>query len=159
MRRVVVEVAVWWLVTLGLWCAFVSTLSSTEILSGAAAGLVAALSVAQLRVIDWPVFRPTPRWVSWLPAFIASAVGDTIGVFLALWRWVVRGERDGAEFRTIPLGPPGDDRRSRAHRALAAITLSATPGAYVVQTYPEHGEARVHVFGTLGADLAKKVGR
>lgn len=158
-RAVVLEALVWWAVMLGLWCAFVGTISSSEIVAGTAAGLVCGLTVVQLRVIDWPAFRPALRWLAWFPTLLVSAVADTVGVFVGLWRWVVLRDRDIARFRTIPFGPPGSDARARAHRAFATVTLSATPGAYVVQTYAEHGEARVHEFGVRGPDLEEEVGR
>jgi multisubunit Na+/H+ antiporter MnhE subunit len=158
-RAVVVEALVWWAFTLGLWCAFVSTISASELLAGTAAGLIAAFTIVQLRVIDWPAFRPALRWLAWAPALVATALTDTFGVFADLWRWVARGDHDVAGFRTVAFGPEGGGSRAEAHRALATIVVSATPGAYVVRTYPELGEARVHVFGARGRDLVSMVGR
>jgi multisubunit Na+/H+ antiporter MnhE subunit len=157
-RLVVLEAACWWVFTLGLWCAFIGNISSTELLAGTAAGLICGLTVVQLRVVDWPTFRPALRWLGWVPLVLLSAVAETGILTLGLWRWVVAGRRDLAEFRTIPLGPAGIGSAARARHALATVAISATPGSIVLQTYPELGEARVHVFGSGGPDLISLIG-
>lgn len=159
LRLVLGEFTAWWLFTLGLWCAFIGNISSSELVAGAAAGLISALTAVQLRITDWPTFRPRLRWIAWLPLVIATAVVETGVLAHELWRWTVRRQRDRGEFRSVAFRPAGRDARTRAQHALATVAVSATPGSIVVETYPDLGEARVHVFGsTERPDLLGKVG-
>jgi len=158
-RALVAEVVAWWTFFVGLWCALVGNLSSVELGCGAAAGLIAAAGIGQLRWLRWPASLPKWRWVSWLPVVVAAAVADTVRLAVVLVRWVVRHRRDLGGFTTVPLGPPGRTRGAHRHRAYAVLTLSATPGSFVVATYPEHGQARIHTLGDGRPSLADKVGR
>jgi hypothetical protein len=157
-RLLIAEAVAWWLFTLGLWCAFIGNISSSELVAGAAAGLISALTAVQLRILDWPSFRPAMRWVGWIPLLLATAIVETGLLARELWRWTVRRQRAGGEFRTVAFGPPGKDARVRAKHALATVAVSATPGSIVFQTYPELGEARVHAFGSGGPDLLGRIG-
>jgi multisubunit Na+/H+ antiporter MnhE subunit len=157
MRRAhIAEIAAWWAFLLGLWCTFIGNITSVELACGAAAGLIAAMALGQLRWMHWPASRPRARWLGWLPTIVAAAVVDTARLVPALLRSIGR-RGDRGTFRIIRLAPAGTDRWSEAQHSYATGALSATPGSYVVETYPEAGEARVHTLVDGRPDLVEKV--
>lgn len=147
-RRVAALVVVWWAVATGLWCVFVSSVTSGEVLAGVAAGLIAAGGAGHMRAMGWPRYRPRASWLRWLARLPVEAVRDTGTLVRVLFRQV-RGRPVPTSFRTVPLAEPGAGPAARAHRALGALALTSTPGAYVVATYDD-GSARVHVVGDRG---------
>ncbi|HET6818208.1 MAG TPA: Na+/H+ antiporter subunit E [Mycobacteriales bacterium] len=154
MRRVLPGLLAWWVVLFGLWCTFVGNLTSVELGCGVAAALIATLGLAHLRWLDWPVARPRVRWLLWLPVVLASTVADTARLLRALGP---TARRSPGRFRTVDLGPPADTADGYSHRAYAAVALSAAPGSYVIDVYPEHGQARVHTLVDGAPDLARAV--
>jgi multisubunit Na+/H+ antiporter MnhE subunit len=47
----------------------------------------------------------------------------------------------------VRIGPPGNSPKALGRRAMAAVLMSATPGAYVVDIDPDAGTALVHAVG------------
>src|SRR4051794_41839692 len=103
MRRAhIAEIAAWWAFLLGLWCTFIGNITSVELACGAAAGLIAAMALGQLRWMDWPASRPRARWLGWVPTILAAAVGDTARLVPALPRPLRRPGDRGSFGTTRP---------------------------------------------------------
>ena len=145
MRRLVTTVVVWWAVATGLWCVFIGTITTSEVLAGVAAGAIAAGGAGHLRVIGWPTFRIRPRWVRWLPGLVAMTMRDTARLARLLIRAVPRRGRVQGRFETDRFGPTGSGADALGYRAVATLALTSTPGSYIVDTDERRGRATVHV--------------
>jgi hypothetical protein len=114
------------------------------------------MAIGQLRRIGWPAYAPRLRWVRWLPVVVVAAVTETVRLVPVLLGYAVR-RRPSGRFRVVRLGPDGEP--GQRHRAYAIVAMSATPGSYAVETYPEHGEARVHTLVEGRPDVVAAVNR
>lgn len=143
--RLAAELVVWCAVTTGIWFVSLSAYSGQDLVvalgCGAACAVVAVLARRAARLDA----RPPAALLRWLLLLPWSVALDTARVLALPWR---RGARVSAgEFRRMPLGPPGDTPRAVGRRAMAAVLMSSTPGAYVVDIDPEDGTALVHAVG------------
>jgi multisubunit Na+/H+ antiporter MnhE subunit len=140
-----VELVVWCCVTTGVWLTSVAVYSNQDLGvalgCGAACAVVAVLSRRAARLAA----RPPAAMLRWLGALPWSIVLDTGRVLVLPWR--PRARASAGEFRRVRLGPPGNAPRAVGRRAMAAVIMSATPGAYVVDVDPGAGTALVHAVG------------
>ena len=147
MRGRLLETVAWWPLLVGVWVLTLSSVSVSELAFAAAAALpCAALATAARRAIrgSW---RADLGWLRWLPALVGALAADTARV-LALGLRHARSRQLPAGLSTVELGSSPAGRRS-GHAALAALTLSATPGSIVVDddASDRQPELTVHVVG------------
>jgi multisubunit Na+/H+ antiporter MnhE subunit len=140
-----VELLVWCCVTTGIWMASLSAYSGQDLVVALACGfLCAGVAVLARRAVRLTA-RPPVAMLRWLAALPWSIALDTGRVLVLPWR--PRARASAGEFRRIHIGPPGDTPGAVGRRAMAAVLLSATPGAYVVDLDPGAGTALVHAVG------------
>jgi multisubunit Na+/H+ antiporter MnhE subunit len=142
---VAVELVVWCLVTTGVWMVSLSAYSGQDLVVALACGAACAVVAVLARRAARLDARPPAAMLRWLLALPWSIVLDTGRVLVLPWRPRIR--TSAGEFRRVPIGPPGNTPRAVGRRAIAAVIMSATPGAYVVDVDPGEGTALVHAVG------------
>ena len=122
----------WWMLLLAFWIAVDDSLAVDEVLAGAGATAIAAL-VAELAVYQASVrFRMRPRWLVpalRLPGQVAS---DTVTVYVALWRRMIRGEQPDSGFVTEPARSGDDTAEGMTRRVLLTGARSLAPNEFVL---------------------------
>src|SRR5208283_6168173 len=115
---------------LGLWVAVDDSIGLAEL--GAGAGAAALGALAAEVAADQPAtrFRMRPGWL--LPAFRlpGQVLGDTVIVFRALWRLVVRGEQPPSGFRELPATFGDDSDEGVTRRVLLVGASSLAPNTF-----------------------------
>ena len=98
----------WWVVLMSFWVALDDSLATDELLAGAGAAAIAAL-VAELAWYQAAMrFRMRPGWLAPALRLPGQVARDTVTVYAALWRRLVRGEQPDSSFVTEPVRY-GDD--------------------------------------------------
>lgn len=148
--RDLIEPAVWWVVLLATYLAIVSTISVTEILVGvpaaAAGAAVAVVTRRALLAADNPErYLPRPAWLRWLLPLPVQILTDSLRLL-----------RPHGEFDELRL--PDDDRRA-ALRGFAALTVSASPGAYVAEVLPDRGDLVLHRISRRRSAVEREISR
>jgi multisubunit Na+/H+ antiporter MnhE subunit len=143
--RVAVEVLVWWCVSVGVWLVSLSAYSGQDLAVAVACGLATAVMAVLTRRAVRADARPPAAVLRWLAVLPASILLDAVRVLALPWR--PRARSAAGTFRRLPLGAPGDSPAAVGRRATAAVLLSSTPGAFVVDVDPGSGAALVHAVG------------
>jgi multisubunit Na+/H+ antiporter MnhE subunit len=134
----------WWIVLMSLWVAVDDSFASDELLAGAGAAAIAAL-VAETACHQAALrLRLRPSWL--LPALRlpAQVVTDTVTVYRALWRKLVRGENPPAGFAEEPVEPGEDGPAGTARRTLLIGGRSLAPNTFALGIDAERGIMVVH---------------
>lgn len=154
-----VEVVAWWALMVGVWVITLSSAPPMELYISAAAALPCALLMPTVRRTVQAAWRPDWRWLRWLVVLPFSILADTARVFAAVFvHAVMRRPLDG-ELTEIRLRPHEDPARSTAHVALAMVTVSATPGSFVMDSRPERNALVLHQIVDGPPDLQQVVRR
>jgi multisubunit Na+/H+ antiporter MnhE subunit len=140
-----VELLVWCCLTTGIWMASLSAFSGQDLVVALGCGCLCAVAAVLARRAARLDARPPVAMLRWLAALPWSIASDTARVLVLPWR--PRARASAGEFRRMRIGPPGEAPRAVGRRAMAAVFLSATPGAYVVDVDPDSGTALVHAVG------------
>lgn len=139
----VTEVVVWWAVLVAVWMFTLSSVSIQETVVSVIAGLPCALTATAARTAYGREWRPRLRWFRALVLLPGAIIQDTARV---LTRPSSLGTR-----RAVPVSS------DEAHRALATVAVSATPGTVVLDDSPEHAELLVHALVPGGSRLERSV--
>jgi multisubunit Na+/H+ antiporter MnhE subunit len=141
----VLELLVWWVATTGVWIVSLSAYASQDLIAALACGLPCAILAVLARRAVRLAARPPGELLRWLAALPWSIAVDTARVLALPWRPKARST--AGEFRRMPIGPPGTSAAAVGRRSAAALLMSSTPGAYVVDVDPDTGTALVHAVG------------
>jgi multisubunit Na+/H+ antiporter MnhE subunit len=157
-----VEVAVWWLVTVLFWLATLSAVSRAELLVAVLAGLPCAVAATAARAAGGWRWRVKPHWLAWFGPLVPAAVADTLRVFGRAVREARAGRRAprrGAEreLRRIPLPSGEDPAQTDGRRAVAAGFVSATPGTVVLDSPPDERVLLVHALDSRPSPVERVV--
>lgn len=152
------EVASWWAACIGLWLLTLSSISLSEVVVAAAAGLPCAIvAVAARRAVDgsWP---PHAGWTRWLVVLPVAVVADTARV-LGIAAGVLVGRRIlGGDVREEPLLRDRTAALRPTREAAATLLVTATPGTLVLDADAEHGRMVVHSLGAGRPSMDSVVG-
>jgi multisubunit Na+/H+ antiporter MnhE subunit len=142
-RRAVV---IWWVVLVACYLVLISSVTGSELITGALAAALASAAVAVAGREFRPV-RPPWRVVGAVPRLVIDVAASTGVLVAALPR---RGDHLGRTER-VPLTTTGDRRTWRTY---AVLLVSAAPGSYVSDVHVgERGEPdrlTVHRLGPAG---------
>jgi multisubunit Na+/H+ antiporter MnhE subunit len=138
----------WWALMMSFWVAIDDSLRSDELIAGAIATALAAAAaagvghLAQVRA----GFK-----AGWLPAVMGGVLGlpgrvaqETLAVFAALARTLVRGEPPRGGFREIGVRYGDDSPAGVTRRILLTGGQSLAPNAFVVDFDAERDVMLVH---------------
>lgn len=154
-RRALEGVA-WWGACLGVWLVSLSAVSGQDLVVALAASFPCGLLAVAAREAagnSWSLRRlgPARRSLGRLGVLAALPVALVTDTVQALGSVPARHQ---GRFRRVPVGDGrGEDPSNRARRAAATVTVSVTPGSYVVDIDHETGEALVHVLSEHGPDV------
>ncbi len=122
---------VWWAILMAFWVIIDYSINRDELLAGAVAAALAAL-LAELACYQAGVrFRIRARWL--IPALVlpGQVVRDTVIVFRALARLLLRGEQPDSGFREIPTRFGDDSPAAVTRRVLLVGGRSVAPNTFV----------------------------
>ena len=138
----------WWALMMSFWVAIDDSLRADELIVGAAAAALAAAAeagVARLAQVRYG-FK-----AAWLPAAMGGILGlpgrvvrETLTVFAALAKALVRREQPSGGFREIPVRYGDDTPAGVTRRILLTGAQSVAPNAFVVDFDPERDVMLVH---------------
>lgn len=153
------EIVAWWALCFLVWMATLSAFDNQDLIAAGVAGLPCAVGAVAARRASGTAWRPRLRWLRWLVALPAAVVADSVRLVPFAARTLVHhgGLRTQAPFRHLRLdlsagaspdassrGDAGQRHREAAHRALAMLVLSATPGTLVIDEDRRRGVLTVH---------------
>lgn len=146
-----VELAGWWAGLWGVWTLTLSAVTLQESVVAALATLPAAATAVAVRRAERASWRPARSWARWALIWPAAVAADTVRVMADAVR------RRPGELTDLDLPDEHGPRRS-ARRTFAALTLTSTPGALVVDV-PEEPRLTVHLLGRGRPHLEREVTR
>lgn len=135
---------VWWAVLMAFWVIIDYSILRAELLAGAAAAALSAF-VAELACYQAGVrFHMRAKWL--LPAFRlpGEVVRDTLIVFGALARRLLRGEAPDSGFREVPVRFGDDSHAGVTRRVLLLGGRSLAPNTFVAGIDRDRGAMIVH---------------
>lgn len=151
------ELLVWACLTLGVWVVTLSSVPLGEMAIGAGAGLGAAVVATLARRALGGRWRPSPRWVAWVPHLVVSVPRDTLTLYVsALRRMGLSRSSVEFEVRSVQLPPEAPETRA-ARLALGTLMVAATPGTVVIDEDPDSGELVVHGLTRGPSSLERRV--
>jgi multisubunit Na+/H+ antiporter MnhE subunit len=122
----------WWLALLALWVLLTGTLDPVELITGALAAALGALTATLVKAEEVFRFDPKPSWLGRVVRLPARIIKDNLVVLGALLRHIFRGHPMVGAFRALEFEVEGDDSRSATRRALMAAAITMTPNTFVV---------------------------
>jgi multisubunit Na+/H+ antiporter MnhE subunit len=140
------ELLVWWCVSIGVWMVSLSAYSGQDLVVAVACGAACAVMAVLTRRAVRVEARPPVAALRWLVVLPWSIVLDAVRVLVLPWR--PRSRARAGTFRRLPLHAPGNSPGAVGRRATAALLVSSTPGAFVVDVDPGSGTALVHAVGS-----------
>jgi multisubunit Na+/H+ antiporter MnhE subunit len=154
---VVLEMALWWALMVGVWDLTLAGTTLPDILAAVGAGFVSAVGAYVARRLIGGAWTPNARWLLWLPVIAVNAVADTVRAFALAARHVVRRDVD-ANFGQVPLRRRAA-RDADIHRGLAALAITSTPGSVIYDEDVEGSRLFKHELVSGPPDLEGVVGK
>lgn len=134
----------WWVLTMGLWVAVDDSFGFDELLAGAGAAALAAL-VAELVTRQARIrLRIRPWWLLEALRLPWEVARDTVVVFAALARLLLRRERPDSEFAEVPVRYGDDTPVGQTRRVLLVGARSLAPNTFVLGMDPTRDVMVVH---------------
>jgi multisubunit Na+/H+ antiporter MnhE subunit len=135
---------VWWVLLMSLWVIVDDSIALDELLAGAGAAALAAF-LAELVTHQAGIrFRMRVEWLVPALGLPGQVVRDTVIVFAALWRRLVRGEQPPSGFREIPARFGGASDEDVTRRVLLIGGRSVAPNTFVLGIDPERNVMVIH---------------
>ena len=132
---------------MGLWVAVDDNIGLAELVAGAgAAALAALLTEVALHQAGTPI-AVRARWLATAYRLPGQVLGDTVLVFRALARQLVRGEPPPSGFRELPIraGDPEDQTGAAVTRRVLLVGAgSLAPNTVVLGIDQDRGVMVVH---------------
>jgi multisubunit Na+/H+ antiporter MnhE subunit len=135
---------IWWVLLMAFWVIVDYSLNLDELVAGAVAAALGAF-LAELACHQAGLrFRMRARWL--LPALTlpGQVVRDTLIVFGALGRLLVRGEQPDSGFREIAVRPGDESPAGLTRRVLLVGGRSVAPNSFVAGIDKRRGVMIVH---------------
>ena len=152
------EIGWWWAAAVAIWAQTLSSVSPQELTAAAICGLPCAVAARAGRKAVGGCWRPRLRWTAWLLPLVVAVPADTARMLVGTIRWLAARQVPG-ELKEIqmPAGEPPDVAAGR--HAMAILTISATPGTFVVDSDPEEDKIVIHTLVSGSPHLERVVGR
>jgi multisubunit Na+/H+ antiporter MnhE subunit len=129
---------------MSFWTIIDDSISVDELLVGAGAAALAATLAELIGYQAAARFRMRIEWAVPALRLPGEVVRDTIIVFTALWRRLVRGEEPPSGFREIPARAGDDSEEGVTRRVLLVGGRSVAPNTYVAGIDRERAVMIVH---------------
>jgi multisubunit Na+/H+ antiporter MnhE subunit len=117
---------------MAFWVIVDDSVALDELLAGAGAAALGALLVEVASYQAAVRFRIRLRWLARAVRLPGQVAGDTVTVFVALWKRLARGEEPPSGFVTEPVSYGADTAEGKLRRALLVGARSLAPNTFVV---------------------------
>jgi multisubunit Na+/H+ antiporter MnhE subunit len=135
---------VWWVLLMSFWVILDNSIEPDELLAGAgAAALGAFLAEVAFNQADTR-FRMRIAWLVPALSLPGQVASDTVIVFAALWRRLVRGEEPPSGFRQVPVAYGTDTAEGETRRVLLVGGKSVAPNSFVLGLDAEREVMVIH---------------
>jgi multisubunit Na+/H+ antiporter MnhE subunit len=122
----------WWVLLMGFWVAVDDSIAPAELGAGAGAAALGAF-VAELAGHQAATrFRPRIGWLAEAARLPGQVARDTVIVFSALARRLLRGEQPASGFRELPVRFGGENIEDVTRRVLLVGGNSLAPNTFVL---------------------------
>ena len=135
---------VWWVLLMSLWVIVDDSIAVDELLAGAGAAALAAFLADLVTHQAATRFRMRAGWLVPALSLPGQVARDTVVVFAALWRRLVRGEQPPSGFREIPARFGGTSDEDAIRRVLLVGGRSVAPNTFVLGIDRERSVMVVH---------------
>lgn len=152
------EVGSWWGLSAGIWLLTLSSVTGPDLYAAVGCGLPCGLAARAGRHAMRAGWRPRLRWARWLVPLPAAVLADTGRLLVTALRGLP-GDRHPGELREVRLAPGEPAAVAAGHRAMAALTISFTPGTFVLETNPEDNMLVIHSMASGWPHLEQVVQR
>jgi multisubunit Na+/H+ antiporter MnhE subunit len=134
----------WWVLLMSLWVIVDDSIALDELLAGAGAAALAAFLAELVTYQAATRFRMRAEWIVPALGLPGEVARDTVIVFAALWRRLVRGEQPPSGFREIPARFGGTSDEDVTRRVLLVGGRSVAPNTFVLGIDPDRNVMVVH---------------
>lgn len=135
---------VWWVLLMSLWVVLDDSIALDELLAGAGAAALAAFLAELVSYQAATRFRMRVEWLGPALRLPGQVARDTVIVFAALGRRLLRGEQPPSGFREIPVPFGGSNDEGVTRRALLVGGRSVAPNTFVLGIDSERNVMIVH---------------
>jgi multisubunit Na+/H+ antiporter MnhE subunit len=135
---------VWWVLLMSLWVIVDDSIAVDELLAGAGAAALAAFLAELVTYQAATRVRMRAEWIVPALSLPGEVARDTVIVFAALWRRLVRGEQPPSGFREIPARFGGTSDEDVTRRVLLVGGRSVAPNTFVLGIDPDRNVMVVH---------------
>ena len=117
---------------MSFWVVIDDSINTDELLAGAGAAVLAALLVELVSYQAATRFRMRIEWLVPALSLPGQVVRDTVIVYRALWRRLVRGEQPPSAFLEVPARFGDDTPEGVTRRTLLVGGTSVAPNTFVL---------------------------
>jgi multisubunit Na+/H+ antiporter MnhE subunit len=135
---------VWWVLLMALWIALDYSLDVAELLVGAGVAAAGAFAAELVGHQADSHFRIRIRWLIPLWRLPGQMIRDTVVVFVALGRLLIRGEQPASGFREVPTAWGDESPAGVSRRVLLVGAMSVAPNTIVAGMDRERDVMVVH---------------
>lgn len=135
---------VWWVVFMSLWVIVDDSIALDELLAGVGAAALAAFLAELVTYQAGTRFRMRVKWLVPALRLPGEVARDTVIVFAALGRRLVRGEQPPSRFLEIPARSGGISDEDVTRRVLLIGGRSVAPNTFVLGIDRERDAMVVH---------------
>lgn len=135
---------VWWVLLMALWIALDYSLEAAELLVGAGVAAVGAFAAELVGHQTGLHFRIRIRWLIPLWRLPGQVIRDTVIVFVALGRLLIRGDQPASGFLEVPKAWGDESPEGVSRRVLLVGATSVAPNTIVAGMDRERDVMVVH---------------
>jgi multisubunit Na+/H+ antiporter MnhE subunit len=134
----------WWVLLMALWIALDYSLDVAELLVGAGVAAVGAFAAELVAHQTDSHFRMRIRWLIPLWRLPGQVIRDTVIVFVAWGRLLIRGEQPASGFLEVPTAWGDESPAGASRRVLLVGATSVAPNTIVAGMDRERAVMVVH---------------
>src|SRR5215469_6348094 len=134
----------WWVLLMSLWVSVDDSIALDELLAGVGAAALAAFLAELVTYQAGTRFRMRAEWLVAALKLPGDVAADTLIVFAALGRRLLRGEQPPSGFREIPARFGGTSDEDVTRRLLLIGGRSVAPNTFVLGIDRERDVMVVH---------------
>ena len=134
----------WWVLLMGLWVAVDDNIGLAELGGGAGAAVLAAVLTETALHQAGTRITVRVRWLAAAYRLPGQVLGDTVLVFRALGRQLLRGQAPPSGFRELPVRAGGPSSEDVTRRVLLVGAHSLAPNSVVLSIDQDRGVMIVH---------------
>ncbi len=144
----------WWVLMMSFWVMIDDSIATDELLAGAGAAALAALSAETVTYQAATRFRMRMKWLVPALSLPGQVVYDTVVVYRALWRRLAHGVQPPSAFGELPARYGSDTPEGMTRRTLLVGGTSVAPNTFVLGIDRERDVMVVHrlVAGREGSE-------